>query len=127
MFSPRWSPDGRYIAAFSFELHPQKLFLYDLQTQEWAEWMMDRDMGYLSWTGDGRYVQYLQDASADRSSRLRRVKVGDSRPEDLFSLKELRQFDGSLGPWTDTAPDGSQMFVRDTSGRDIYALDVDLP
>ncbi len=93
----------------------------------WSEWVTDQGMGYLSWTPDSRYVQYVQDAGVDRVSRIRRVKVGDSHPEDLFSLQGLRRFSAPLGPWSDTAPDGSQMFDRDASGRDIYALDVDFP
>ena len=31
MFSPRWSPDGRYLAALSFEYPARKIFLYDFQ------------------------------------------------------------------------------------------------
>jgi serine/threonine protein kinase/Tol biopolymer transport system component len=127
MFSPRWSPDGRYLAALSFELLPKKLFLYDVQTQNWTQWATDVDMGYLSWTADSRYVRYVQNAGVGRSSKIRSVRVGNSNPEDLFSLNGLRQFDELLGQWSSTAPDGSQMFVRDTSGRDIYALDVDFP
>jgi hypothetical protein len=55
------------------------------------------------------------------------VEVGDSHPEDLFSLNGLRRYPGSQGFWSDSAPDDSRMFVRDESGRDIYALDVDFP
>jgi serine/threonine protein kinase len=125
--SPRWSPDGRYLAAFSFELHPKKIFLYDFHLQRWTQWATDQDMSYLSWTADSRHVQYLQNTSGDRDPKVRRISIGDSHPEDLFDLKSLRQFDGPLGRWSDTAPDGSQMFVRDASGRDIYALDVEFP
>ena len=127
MFSPRWSPDGRYLAALSFERHPKKLLLYDFQAKKWVEWATNQDMSYLSWAPDSRHVQYVQSAGGDSDSRIRRVKIGESNPEDLFTLKDLRQFDGTLGRWSDTAPDGSQMFVRDASGRDIYALDVDFP
>jgi Tol biopolymer transport system component len=125
--SPRWSPNGRYMAAFSFEIHPKKIFLYDFHLQRWAQWVTDEDMSYLSWTADSRHVQYLQNISGDRDPKVRRIRFGDSHPRDLFGLKSLRQFDGPLGRWSDTAPDGSQMFVRDVSGRDIYALDVEFP
>jgi serine/threonine protein kinase/Tol biopolymer transport system component len=127
MFSPRWSPDGHYLAALSFEVRPKKLFLYHFRAKKWVEWATNQDMSYLSWTPDSRHVQYVQSAGGDRDSRIRRAKIGDSNPEDLFTLEDLRQFDGTLGRWSDTAPDGSQMFVRDASGRDIYALDVDFP
>jgi serine/threonine protein kinase len=125
--SPRWSPDGRYRAAFSFEPHPSTIFLYDFNTQRWAVWVTDKGMSYLSWTADSHSVQYLQNISGDRDARVRRVRFGDSHPQDLFSLAGLRWFDGPMGAWSDTTPDGSQMFVRDASGRDIYALDVDFP
>ena len=125
--SPRWSPNGRYMAAFSFELHPKNIFLYDFHLQRWAQWVTDQDMSYLSWTADSRHVQYLQNISGDRDPKVRRITIGDSHPQDLFGFKSLRQFDGPLGRWSDTAPDGSQMFVRDASGRDIYALDVEFP
>jgi serine/threonine protein kinase/Tol biopolymer transport system component len=126
-FSPRWSPDGRYLAALSFEVRPTKIFLYNFHTRDWAEWATGEDVGYPSWTADSRYLEYVEHNVGDRDPRVRRVKVGDSHPEDRFSLKGLRRFDGIAGPWSDIAPDGSRMFLRDASGRDVYALDVDFP
>jgi Tol biopolymer transport system component len=34
LFSPRWSPDGRYIAALSIDF--TKLMLFDFRTQKWS-------------------------------------------------------------------------------------------
>ncbi len=52
-FSPRWSPDGRYIAALSFEQPSKKLFLYDVHSQKWAQWVADQGvLSYPSWTTD---------------------------------------------------------------------------
>jgi len=127
LFSPRWSPDGRYLAALSFEYPAKKILLYDFHTQKWTDWVTDQDVGYLSWTGDSHYLQYVQHNSGDNNVVVRRLKVGNSHPEDLFSLKGLRRYDGTAGFWSDTASDGSRMFVRDVSGRDIYALDVNFP
>src|SRR5262249_5644140 len=36
LFSPRWSPDGRYIAAITSEV-TFKLMLFDFSTQKWTE------------------------------------------------------------------------------------------
>ncbi|MGC1620449.1 MAG: winged helix-turn-helix domain-containing protein [Candidatus Acidiferrum sp.] len=127
MFSPRWSPDGRYLAALSFEYPAKKVFLYNFRTQKWSDWISDQDIGYPSWTQDSRYLQYLEYNGGDNDPRVRRVKVGDSRPENIFTLKGLRRYPGNAGFWSDATPDGSRMFVRDASGRDIYALDVDFP
>ena len=126
MTAPSWSPDGRYLVAQSFERHSKKVFLYDFRAQKWTDWITDEDLGYPTWSPDSRYFQYIKDTSGS-DPVVRRLKVGDSHPEDLYDLKGLRQLDGPFGLWSSTAPDGSQMFVRDASGRDIYALDVDFP
>jgi Tol biopolymer transport system component/DNA-binding winged helix-turn-helix (wHTH) protein len=125
LFSPRWSPDGRYLAALSFEYPAKKVFLYDIRTQKWTPWITDEDVGYISWTADSRYLQYVRNNSGDVESRVRRVPLGSSQPEDIFALKNLTRYDGTSGFWSDATPDGSRMFVRDASGRDVYAFDVD--
>jgi DNA-binding winged helix-turn-helix (wHTH) protein/Tol biopolymer transport system component len=57
LFSPRWSPDGRYIAAITFA--DLKLVLFDFATQKWTE-AFGSEIGYLSWSHDGKYI-YFQD------------------------------------------------------------------
>src|SRR5208337_4082364 len=37
LFSPRWSPDGRHLAALS--LNSTKLLLFDFKTQKWSDWI----------------------------------------------------------------------------------------
>ena len=127
LFSPRWSPDGRFLAALSFEYPARKILIYDFRTQKWADWVTDHDVGYIAWTPDSHSLEYVQYNSGDSASRVRRVKVGDSHPKDLFSLNGLQRYPGPWGFWSDIAPDDTRMFVRDASGRDIYALDVDFP
>jgi hypothetical protein len=100
--------------------------LYDFHTQKWSEWLAEAsNVGYPYWSADSRYVYYDNLATSDPKSR--RVKVGDSRPEDLFSLNGLRRYAGVWGSWGGQAPDDSRLFVRDVSTQEIYALDVDLP
>jgi len=124
LFSPRWSPDGHYLAAISVE-GSHKLMIYDFRTQKWSEWFSDSDVNYPYWSADSRYVYY--DNFAVENPKCRRVKVGDNHPEDLFSLGSLRRYFGPWGSWSGQAPDDSRLFVRDASTMDIYALDVDLP
>jgi Tol biopolymer transport system component len=124
VFSPRWSPDGHYLAALSFETISKKLLLYDFHSQKWAEWVTDADgVGYPAWTADSRHVQYW--TRTDPS--VRRVRLGDSHPETLFSFNGLRTFASEFGSWSDNAPDDSRLFTRDASSQEIYALDVDFP
>ena len=124
LFSPRWSPDGHYLAAISVE-GSHKLMIYDFRAQKWSEWFGDVNVNYPYWSSDSRYVYY--DNFATENPKCHRVKVGDNHPEDLFSLGGLRRYFGPWGSWSGQAPDDSRVFVRDASTQDIYALDVDFP
>jgi hypothetical protein len=73
-----------------------------------------------------QYGSYGTEQLAE-NPEIKRVKVGDSKPEVLFSLKDVRTYSGMLGRWSSTAPDNSVMLVRDTNSIEIYALDVDFP
>jgi Tol biopolymer transport system component len=125
LFSPRWSPDGRYLAAISVE-GSHKLMLYDFRSQKWTEWLADASVvGFPVWSADSRYV-YYDNLSTDRPSS-RRLQVGQNHAEELFSMNGLPRYQGIWGPWSGLAPDNSRLFLKDASTQDIYALDVDLP
>jgi len=124
LFSPRWSPDGRYLSAITVD--SKRIMLYDLQAQKWTEWATDAgNINYGGWSSDSRYFYY--DAAIAENPTCRRVKLGEHHPEELFGLGSLRRYLGSWGQWGGLAPDNSRLFVRDTSTQEIYALDVELP
>jgi Tol biopolymer transport system component len=55
MFSPHWSPDGRYIAAMSGD--SQKIMLFDFKTEEWTE-LAGITSAYPNWSRDGNYIYF---------------------------------------------------------------------
>jgi eukaryotic-like serine/threonine-protein kinase len=125
LFSPRWSPDGRYLSATNVE-GAHQLMLYDFRAQKWLVWIANANkIDYPYWSSDSRYVYY--DNFATENPQCHRVKVGENRPEDLFSLSGLHRYFGIWGSWSGQARDDSRLFVRDASTQDIYALEVDLP
>jgi Tol biopolymer transport system component/predicted Ser/Thr protein kinase len=125
LFSPRWSPDGRYLAALTVE-GSKKLMLYDFRTQTWSEWVTDAgNVGYPSWSADSRSVHY--DRFFVDNPQYLRVKLGDHNSEEILSLNGLRRYLGIWGSWSGQAPDDSRLFVRDASTQEIYGLDVDFP
>ncbi len=121
---PRWSPDGRYVAALSAD--NQKLLLLDLTTQEWRQ-LSDKmgTVGFITWSPDSKYLGFDTSFTADPG--FFRVRVGDGQIERVVSLSKIRRFLSQWGEWSGMAPDGSPLVVRDISGQEIYALDWQLP
>jgi eukaryotic-like serine/threonine-protein kinase len=124
LYSPRWSPDGRYLAALPED--SKKLVLFDFKTGKWSDWVNEPyAIGFPNWSRDGNYVYY--DTLSDHST-FRRVRIGQTRSELVVDLKDLRRFSFTfVGAWSGIAPDGSSLFVRDLSTDEIYSLDLELP
>src|SRR5271155_3446005 len=57
MFSPRWSPDGRFIAALS--THVGVLKVCDLETHRWSTILSHEGIGFPSWSRDSRYLYII--------------------------------------------------------------------
>jgi eukaryotic-like serine/threonine-protein kinase len=125
LYSPRWSPDGQYLVALSQD--STKLLLFDFKTQKWLDWITEPGgFGFLNWSSDGHYLYY--DIAFSDHPTFQRIPVGQTRSELLADLKALTRFKSrAAGPWSNIAPDGSALFVRDLSTDEIYALDLELP
>jgi Tol biopolymer transport system component len=122
LFSPRWSPDGRYIAALSAD--SARLLLFDFQSQRWTE-LAKGNFGYPTWSRDSEYI-YFDTLVADAA--FCRVRIHDPKIERiLVGLQNVPRAVGSFDAWTGLAPDGSPLIQRDASFDEIYALDWDAP
>lgn len=125
LFSPRWSPDGAYIAAMTED--SKKLMLFNFKTQKWTEWIGESgNIAFPQWSLDSQYLYY--DVHSPQRSISRRVKLGETQPEFVVDTTGLQRFlEPHVGPWSGLAPDGSLLFVRDLSTDEIYALELQLP
>ena len=121
LFSPRWSPDGKYITALSADY--KTLLRFDVASQSWSEWIHEPEglISFPAWSSDSKYLYY------QNVTDFRRIPLGQSTSELVTSLKGLRMFGWRWGAWSTVAPDGSPLFVRDISTHEIYALDVKWP
>jgi len=123
-FSPRWSPDGRYLAALSQD--SLKAAFFDLKNQKWSDPISENaPIGFPTWSKDSKYL-YFDEGGAEPS--FRRIKFGAPSSEMLFPLKGIyRAGSDMVGEWSGLTPDGLPLFTRDISIQEIYALDVELP
>ena len=125
LFSPRWSPDGRYLAAQSSD--SRLIELFDFQNGQWSTWFeaTEGSVGYPTWANDSQSLYFTTFQTSQPS--LQRIRLGQSRPEMVVDFTGLRRYGQKWGVWTGVTPQGDGLVVRDVSTQEIYALDVDLP
>lgn len=121
LFSPRVSPDGRYVAALSAD--SKKLMLYEFATRRWSQ-LAQATFAYDSWSHDSRYI-YLEDYS--QGDDIVRVNVQGGPLERLESVKDIPRGSDPWASWLGLAPNDAPMLMRDQSTQEIYALDLQLP
>ena len=115
-FSPRWSPDGRFVPAFSSD--STCLLLFDFQTQKWTE-LAKGSFGWLNFTKDGKYLEVL-DGSGTIS--IRSIRLSDGKTEQIVDLKSFEP-EGRYSSSLSIAPDDSPLMLRNAGTEDVYSLD----
>jgi eukaryotic-like serine/threonine-protein kinase len=120
LYSPRWSPDGRYIVALSEDSLREMLF--DFNTQKWSQ-LANVRAAFPNWSSDGQYVYFSR--WLDNPAVLR-VRISDRKVEQVSDLTTF-PIVSNHGPWVGLDPDDSLLVLKDTGLQDIYALDWEGP
>jgi Tol biopolymer transport system component len=123
IYSPRWSPDGRYIAAMPLEATSLKIF--DLESQQLSELIRKDTQGTLafpSWSRDSKSIYFLRIA-ANGDKGIFRIRAGGGAPERVASLKSIDL--GGFWGWMGLDPGDVPLVMRDTGSNDIYALTLE--
>ena len=123
IYSPRWSPDGRYIAAMPVDATSLKIF--DLESQQWSEPVRRETLGTLafpSWSRDSKSI-YFTCIAASGDKGIFRIRAGGGDPERVASLKSI-DLGGRWG-WMGLDPGDAPLVLRDTGSNDIYALTLE--
>jgi len=119
LYSPRWSPDGRHLAALSHDA--LRVLLFDFESQRWRTLAEGAFVAYPAWARDGASFFVTEGG-------LRvRYRIADGAREVVHSFEGLRQISRLLGPWVGHAPDDSILALRDTSIDEIFAFELETP
>jgi Tol biopolymer transport system component/DNA-binding winged helix-turn-helix (wHTH) protein len=117
-WSPRWSPDGRFIAALG--AGASNLTIFDVETQRWSV-VQREEIGLPAWSRDGRFLYFL---SINDGRGVFRIRPTGGKVERVVDLKEFHAT-GVFGYWMGLDPDDVPMLLRDVGGIEIYALDLE--
>ncbi len=119
LFSPRWSPDGHWIAALT--LNQKTVMIYDVSKQRWKE-LAKTSAADPIWSADSKSV-YVQ-AFLDDKQPILRIAVADGNIKKVTDLSAFRGlvtvnfFFGGLTP-------KSEPMVEPRIGTgDLYTLDL---
>jgi DNA-binding winged helix-turn-helix (wHTH) protein/Tol biopolymer transport system component len=123
LIEPRWSADGRYIAA----LNPTKkqVLMYDCKRQVWSVLAEANFPAALRWSPGGDAL-YFQDVDEVEES-IFRVPMATRETERVVRLGDLLSLGAARGIFTGLSPDGSVYVTVDHGDVDVYAVDLALP
>jgi Tol biopolymer transport system component/DNA-binding winged helix-turn-helix (wHTH) protein len=125
LYSPRWSPDGRYLLALPMD--DTRLMLYDFKLRNWQQLTQGKlDVDYPSWTPDGKCVYF--NSAGEKGSPEYRICLSDRKVQRVADMAQAGSLlNGVAGCWTGLAPDGSILGLRNTGTEEVYALKVNFP
>jgi WD40 repeat protein len=118
LFEPRWSPDGRYIAAADFG---GRLKVLDLKTGGWLELTQKNIADCPEWSGDSNFIYYRR---VTGKPGIYRIHISGGKEEKIVDLKDWHDA-GWFGRYVGLDQTNAPLLLRDIGSEDIYALTLD--
>lgn len=120
LFSPRWSPDGRWIAAIT--LDQRRLMLFDTATKTWRT-LAETSVADPVWSGDSRAL-YIH-ASLKEMQPIYRVSIPEGHLDQVASLASFVAGDTADYFFCGITPDNVPIVRSRTSTGNLYSVDLD--
>lgn len=116
LFSPRWSADGKYIAALSID--QKKLMLFDVATKKWRL-LAEQNIADPCWSHDDSAIYFHDFAQADQP--IYKVAVATGKVERVADLHDLRSANVVDYRFAGLAPGDVPLVSARLSTANIYA------
>lgn len=116
IWSPRWSPNGKFILALADK--KKELKVLELQSQRWRT-LVDGPISFPAWSRDSRFIYFL-----DSSGNVSRVSIDGRKVEPVIDLTGYPHT-GWMGDWMGLDPGDAPLLLHDVGTEDLYALTLD--
>jgi Tol biopolymer transport system component len=121
MWSSRWSPDGRYIAALSYP-QIQSARIFNFKTQQWAAMPTTGNITFPTFSRDSRYLYYF--TRYGNNQGVFRIPVAGGKEERVADMTNWH-LTGYVGFSMTLDPTDAPLVLRDVGSDDIYALTLE--
>jgi len=119
LFSPRWSPDGRYIAALTLDQRQVRLF--DVAARTWSNLAVPSGADPV-WSSDSHSL--FIHASLDPAQPIDRVSIPDGHVEQIVRLADSRQNDAVDFVFGGLTQDNRPLIRMRVFTGNFYSIDV---
>lgn len=124
IWSPRWSPDERYINGLTGILrrdHPiASLAVFDFKTQRWQV-IQEGEVGYPIWSRNGKSIYFIRPVE---NPGVYRVRPSGGYVERVIDLKGFR-YTSLFRYYMGLDPEDTPILLQDTGMDDIFAITLD--
>jgi Tol biopolymer transport system component/DNA-binding winged helix-turn-helix (wHTH) protein len=119
LWTARWSPDGRYIAALTQD--SRHLMLFDFRTNRWVQLASMNSIEDIVWSRHEAAV-YINGEIGAGDFAIFHVQIPGGKVEQVASLNGRADSD-----WLGLTPEGAPLVAGVMVGQEVYAMTVEWP
>lgn len=120
---PRWSPDGRMIAAVTNER--TEVRIYDVAAAKWKTIAVGKSFGNTAWSADSAYLYYQE--MMEPGQPVERIKLATGAVETVVNFQKLIDSGVSSCIFNSLTLDGKVLVGVGRGNADIYGATLSLP